>query len=247
MSGSRSNSWSVSSPSGFFRVFDVAFFLPGTLLTSAVWLSIPHDVQMKVAGLLGSRNGVGGTITTAFAGATLLAAVFLGGLLVHAVHRTVYGCFKWLTDDQPENLCGSPATVRKPELQLYFWNLASLSWNLEAAVLLGAILLTLKWQGPPTMPGGFVCAAFFPFAWALAGMCEGPETISVVRAVSGLVIFVLAIAAGSGFDRSIESASYWFTVLALVLLGFSGWGMRCAYWKNGAGEAAPPKKVKMDC
>ena len=207
MNGSRSNSWSVSSPSGFSRVFDVAFFLPGALLMGAAWFSTPPGVQRVATGLLGRRTGPTGVVAAAFAGAMLLAIVFLAGLLAHAVHRTVYGCFKWLTNDQPGNLCGSRATVPKPELQLYFWNVASLSWNLEAAVFLGAILLTLKWQGPPTMPGGFVCAALFPIAWALAGSCTGSETISVVRAVSGLVIFLLVIAAEGGFDRSFEFAS----------------------------------------
>jgi len=116
----------------FFRVFDLAFFVPGALF---------------LAGLVGSgvlkANGVSSHVSTPKAAnvlALIVSAIlgsFLLGLLCHAVYRLV-DYVVWRVRGRPVDDTWYNVLQKdnpKHELAQYFWYLRSTCWNTSVACL----------------------------------------------------------------------------------------------------------------
>ncbi|WP_164016504.1 hypothetical protein [Pyxidicoccus trucidator] len=181
---------------GFFRVFDIAFFLPGAVLVLGLFLSHGATSKAVVGNLLDilgagasplvEGEDVPGWLAALALAVTLVVLVFIAGLLCHAVARVWrslmfrLGAWQWSRngagdswfrhpywgttkalfslkqasrDSWGEHVYGPAPTAREredPELLLYFWNMATLCWNVAAALVLVAVLLLTN---PSPWPG----------------------------------------------------------------------------------------------
>lgn len=122
----------------FFRVFDLAFFAPGTLLIACGYMFFgdPSDLTIEL--------GVA-QITIAILG--FVAAAFCVGLVVHSATWCLRSLIiKLFTRPDagsprkplPMRLAGAP----HPELILYFWYLRATCWNVAFSLFI-ALLLAL--------------------------------------------------------------------------------------------------------
>ncbi len=121
----------------FFRVFDLAFFVPGMLLFGAMWYSgcfLPFDA-------LSFHND---TVHGILAGAFAVVFIYVLGLFCHGIQRTVYSNrYIWSICRKDKNSTPWYANLRKDnpryELIMYFWYMRSTCWNLVAAIVLAVI------------------------------------------------------------------------------------------------------------
>ena len=157
---------------GFFRVFDVAFFLPGAILTLGLVASWDPGLS-RVSRVTNTVKGVPDWLSAVTLIVITIVLVFVAGLLCHAVARMVrFAMFRlgarfakdtsesyfrhWNTvkavfalgDDRirvwGNRIYGPEVKKREPadpELLLYFWNMATLCWNVAAA--LGLLMMSL--------------------------------------------------------------------------------------------------------
>ncbi|MGH8657202.1 MAG: hypothetical protein ACREV4_01575 [Gammaproteobacteria bacterium] len=131
----------------FFRVFDVAFFVPGVLLFGAFW----HAGFLLAQCLPGEANTAHQTLTVVLA----IVLIYALGLLCHGIQRGLLSvkCIKqWLA-----RLPGPPnpdpwfANLRandpRHDLALYFWYMRATCWNLAVAIVPGAMIYYGEWDG----------------------------------------------------------------------------------------------------
>ena len=143
----------------FFRTFDLAFFAPGTIVFSTFWLGGKlAPLQGKVPDNLGTAGGVFTVLLT-------IAAIFVAGLCVHLVQRSLRYvgkllamaqlCHGWLktfeTSLQRRLTARGKVAGNSPldkldrhaqqDMLLYFWYLTSTCYNLAIAVLFAALML----------------------------------------------------------------------------------------------------------
>ena len=121
----------------FFRVFDIAFFVPGILvyaLPSLLGSSWSLDTSKRQQLL--STNVTDITSDTIKLVATI-AMIYTTGLLCHAVARLVRRFAHRLTSKRSYHVCLAT------EMGAYLWNLATLSWNCAVALTLAALL---RWK-----------------------------------------------------------------------------------------------------
>lgn len=212
---------------GFFRVFDVAFFLPGAVLVLGLFVAdcdMAKDVVENVRGILAVEQSRGveradaqprapaaesadedvpGWLAALALAIAFIVLVFVAGLLCHAVARVLralmfrLGAWQWrrrggqeeswfrhpywvttkalfsLKQDSRDawgaRVYGAaPATRERadPQLLLYFWNMATLCWNVAAAFVLVAVLLLIT-SSP--MPGGALLSLAAALLLAMLG------------------------------------------------------------------------------
>ena len=156
----------ANGPLSFFRVFDVAFLVPGTLVylvplvTARTSLLVESPGQSFFNNLLEHDTVIAQTATLV-AGVVIL---FVTGIVCHAIARLVLAVLP-----RQHSKCG---LVDVPDICLYLWNLASLAWNCSVALVLGTILrwnldawtgilllvaLLLVWQGRDFRAGYRYC------------------------------------------------------------------------------------------
>ena len=157
----------------FFRIFDLAFFIPGAaLLASLLLLYLPKDQLEKLVGTVPSielASGLSVAVVT-------VVATYILGMACHAVGRVLHG---WAPEPSPVNPKHVPWYQHLPDPNildhtLYLWVLASTSLNLAAACLIVGVLdLTLppgqtdwKWVGISTF-------GFFAFLYGFVDFRDG--------------------------------------------------------------------------
>lgn len=124
----------------FFRVFDLAFFAPGTVLFLAIWklglLPLTLKAELKTA------EGAVAVIAS-------IATIYILGLSVHALVWGVFlPLFRFRTEAQREEARTAdwipfPMRFGEPtqeEIILYFWYLRSTCWNVGTAIVLALLL-----------------------------------------------------------------------------------------------------------
>lgn len=128
----------MENASSLFRVFDLAFFVPGAALLVASW-------QMGLLPEL-RENGARGDVIAAVAAIVL---VYAFGLICHAIARAAL-----LLSDWPTKLKGDPrlpwyrsVEEKVKDLATYFWYLRSVCWNFAVALaLLAGFALAQHWK-----------------------------------------------------------------------------------------------------
>ncbi|MBN1207145.1 MAG: hypothetical protein JXB05_19830 [Myxococcaceae bacterium] len=151
---SRVTSEGVKSVSGFFRAFDIAFFMPGALVLFALWWFRPElweRPQDTVSSAFQSGSDAQSWLFGLVAVIALVVAAFMAGLLCHAIVRILgsilarvgglmgrpYQHVVTFLFQHPQDETGNkPYNREASELSLYLWNLSSLGWNLAVALLL---------------------------------------------------------------------------------------------------------------
>lgn len=138
----------------FFRVFDLAFFAPGTVLFLAMWglglLPLAHKTDLTTA-------------EGAIALVASVAAIYVIGLSVHAlVWEVLLPLLRFRTraqrkEEQTSDWIPFPMRFRdssQEEIILYFWYLRSTCWNVGIAIALSLLLwgvTELGWPSPGTI------------------------------------------------------------------------------------------------
>lgn len=133
----------------FFRVFDLAFFAPGTVIVATclwIWsddLFDATEVDLATpAGILGVLLGIG--------------AIYSAGLVTHSLTWRVRRVLQ-RKGEGPEEVsiesAGWPplplyfGDALRDDLILYFWYLRATCWNVATALLISAILVTFdQWE-----------------------------------------------------------------------------------------------------
>jgi hypothetical protein len=115
----------------FFRVFDLAFFAPGTLLFGVMWYTscLPYAFSSQ-----------GDTAHGVLTGAIAVVLIYVLGVICHGIQRGVLWIF-WLPRKKQEEAPPWYINLKKDnprnELSMYFWYMRSICWNLVVAVILG--------------------------------------------------------------------------------------------------------------
>lgn len=200
---------------GFFRVFDIAFFLPGGIFLLGLSIFRPSwvmDVEKSM-----EREGQSLTSIVKLdipelplailIAVAIVALVFFAGLLCHAVARMFrsgvvrLGAWQWKNEECERwwrhpyllavrflfglnekkfnqwgsRLYGPPSKKDisgDREMMLYFWNMATLCWNLAAALGLVAFIVMLPLRWPLAVEDG---RGFIPLGMALVVAMLGSE------------------------------------------------------------------------
>ncbi|HXU02883.1 MAG TPA: hypothetical protein VN903_18080 [Polyangia bacterium] len=123
-----------SSPTSFFRVFDLAFFLPGTVVVGTLaqtrWGASLVDGEIKLESLNGIATGIG-----------LLVAVYLSGLMAHGLSDLIFKRLQPMADGSTDKKWYHTLTPDKREdLALYFWYMRATCRNLVLALVVSAIV-----------------------------------------------------------------------------------------------------------
>lgn len=147
-----------------FRVFDIAFFAPGTLLLAAL---------LRARWIVWSDYlGIGDATYVEVANAVLtLLLIYVLGLLIHGLQRLISGLWGLVPATAPAREIGSGkfrsrfvnaltrggdigvgwyttmASETRDDMATYFWYLRATCWNLALAVVLAAGLLTGTGRG----------------------------------------------------------------------------------------------------
>lgn len=178
---------SVEKSLTFFKVFDLAFFAPGAVLFTAVYVY----GFVPIPGFNKEVTNVAGIVALLLT----LASIFIAGLLVHGV---VFGLVRPLLQRKakrrqgegwrslPQKLAAYEGDAQARELVLYFWYLRATCWNLALALVASAALVAVK----------IARVYWAPYPWGY------------IRA-TGLVIAALAVAAllikmGLDFQRQVK-------------------------------------------
>lgn len=158
----------VKSVGGFFRAFDIAFFMPGAIVLFAIgWFHFDELSQVEKLQPLSKAwegNSASSWLLALMLAIVLIIATFVAGLCCHALVRLSCALAEHLghwRKRRPyqrtvnflfnhDRTAGQPGTgPRTPEydreasqLSIYLWNLSTLGWNLAAAFLLVPII---KW------------------------------------------------------------------------------------------------------
>lgn len=133
----------------FFRVFDIAFFAPGTVL----FLALRQARWLPDGGLDKPLGTAGGTLAVLFA----IATIYGLGLICHGVQRWIEPYLQRLFGTAPTGPTKSwyetqNAVSPRQELAFYFWYLRATCWNLSVALLLTLCILAFPLEQPPA-PG----------------------------------------------------------------------------------------------
>jgi hypothetical protein len=151
----------VKSVGGFFRAFDIAFFMPGAVVLLALWWFHSKQVYAQlsqheeVRQLFGSTasNSASQWLAALVVAFALIIATFVAGLFCHALVRLwcwlVWGVIALIQLREKKKAWGEASTQqlnRRPyhrdtnELSLYLWNLSSLGRSLAVAFLLVPVI-----------------------------------------------------------------------------------------------------------
>lgn len=121
----------------FFRVFDVAFFVPGFAVVGLVFFI---GLPTKLDSLTPNALKVGAIAAIAIVGS------YIVGLILHGIARLLR-CIGWLREgygrlrkNVKKTSSSSNAFLQK-EMQLYFWNLGSMCWSLCIAIPIDAMII----------------------------------------------------------------------------------------------------------
>ncbi|WNG44157.1 hypothetical protein F0U60_08595 [Archangium minus] len=161
----------VKSVGGFFRAFDIAFFMPGAIVLFAIgWFhfdKLAHSTQFQQLARAWGSDSARNWLLALMVAIALIIATFVAGLFCHALVRL--GCslaerlgnkkkkhpYRSLVDqlfnhDKPPNPPaagpGTPEYDREAsELSIYLWNLSTLGWNLAVAFLLVPLIGWWRW------------------------------------------------------------------------------------------------------
>jgi hypothetical protein len=139
----------MTSSSTLFRVFDVAFFVPGILLTVGLWC----------LGFLPFADPLfEGSAAYVVAGLSSLAAVYAVGLAVHGTFRFVKGIYYWIVSRVRHQSKIKWKYVSwftrcdrelRENLAVYFWYTGAACWNLSVvAVVLFVCSMLRLWFMP---------------------------------------------------------------------------------------------------
>lgn len=170
----------------FFRVFDVAFFVPGVLLFGALW----HAGFLLAHCLPGEATTAHQTLTVVLA----IVLIYALGLLCHAIQRRLLSvkCIEqWLTRlPDPANpepwFANLRANDPRHDLALYFWYMRATCWNLAVAIVLAV--------------GVVSCAMMYRREW------HGSIWVALFIGVLILIAWGLCIL-GRDFDQSMRKAA----------------------------------------
>jgi hypothetical protein len=143
----------------FFRLFDLAFFLPGGVLfwgLALVWPSLWPSTNSQEP--LSTVGGIGRIVAA-------IAGIYMLGLITHGLSRclrtfvlTVRAAKPAKAEPSPSWYQNMPASSRA-DITQYFWYMRATCWNLSLA--LAVVALILPWQsrpGPNPPAGGFMQA-----------------------------------------------------------------------------------------
>lgn len=120
----------VESGMTFFRVFDIAFFAPGTLL-AGVCLWRWKDTVPGLASPLNSTEGV----LLVFSAISL---VYTLGLVVHSISWQIY---QLLNKKEKTPLLSLIDSSALSQMVLYMWYLRATCWNLSLAIVISTCIL----------------------------------------------------------------------------------------------------------
>ena len=131
----------VKAVAGFFRVFDVAFFLPGAALFFAA--------RRMIEGISASTgfSDVGQAVEA-------VVICFVLGMICHWGGRRLRVAVTWVVASwrrhriRPQAEGHVPAYKSNDELRLYLWNLSTLSWNLATAAAVVLLLMVFRGVQP---------------------------------------------------------------------------------------------------
>jgi|GEM_PF-2216841 len=125
-----------------FRVFDVAFFAPGTVILLALW----RKGHLSSVDFKTSLSTVEGLMSSVI----LVTLAYVIGLLCHGLQRIIYKITRWLVSMVPKTRPESRPrnswyrqlqTTSRAELAHYFWYMRSTCWNLALAAIVSAYLV----------------------------------------------------------------------------------------------------------
>lgn len=154
----------VKSVGGFFRAFDIAFFMPGAIVMFAVgWfhfdaLEDSEKLQKLTRGW--ESDSARNWLLALMVAVALVIATFVAGLFCHALVRLGCSLSERLGNTKQkhpyrgmverlfnhERPGGQPEYEREAsQLSIYLWNLSTLGWNLAAAFVLVPIIGWWKW------------------------------------------------------------------------------------------------------
>ncbi len=168
----------------FFRVFDLAMFLPGLILlwllaqSSALGVIVSFAKETEVATVAGVIELV-----------TVIALTYGLGLLVHSLQRS---SMTWLLkkvgllerSEATSSWCTRLADGPAAELATYFWYMRATCLNLSLALLIAAVALTI---GHPVI-----------------GDASGP--VPRVAVISAVAAALLLMAQGRSYDQALHKA-----------------------------------------
>jgi hypothetical protein len=129
------------SPALFFRAFDLAFFIPGSLILIQLLYEFRKDKPWEMV-----MKGDEKTAQSILLVAGFVILSFVLGLVCHAIHRLLYGfaesyLIKCAKATESAKVYSQEDLARTS----YFWYLRSTSWNTAASLLLcGLIKLYIK-------------------------------------------------------------------------------------------------------
>ncbi len=136
----------LNSAFGFFRIFDVAFLIPGALVYIVPKTTSSHSLLERLGpgGLFPSPSlPVSEWVQKLGALVSFVVVLYVTGIVCHAIARQVREWLIKLKNRNGSQESDSPSLDRASEVGIYLWNLASLSWNCAAALAIGAIL---RWK-----------------------------------------------------------------------------------------------------
>ncbi|GEM_PF-4449786 len=138
----------LNSAFGFFRIFDVAFVIPGALVYIVPQITSSQSLLERFVpgGLFSSPFHSGGEwVQNLGALVSFFVVLYVTGIVCHAIARQVREWVVELQDRKGSQASDSPSLDGASEIGIYLWNLASLSWNCAAALVIGAVL-RWKWD-----------------------------------------------------------------------------------------------------
>lgn len=171
----------------FFRVFDLAFFVPGAVLYWALhsfgpsWFAAMDPLATKLE--IGTVQGIFGVVVA-------IGLVYFLGLLTHAVQRLI-DLLIWVSRKETQaNIADEPAWYTKlensprAELAFYFWYMRATCWNSAVAAALICwigIATNNFWLLLSVLPGALLVFLGFDFHRALHSAvakhpAQGPPT-----------------------------------------------------------------------
>lgn len=116
-----------------FRVFDLAFFVPGAVLLAGLWRTGALGTTVTDA-----RDSSSDTLQAIGLGVLAVLASFLLGLLCHSVYRLVHLIAGRLAGEATEPSWYNALVKDRPqhELAIYFWYLRATCWNTAVACVI---------------------------------------------------------------------------------------------------------------
>lgn len=153
---------------GFFRVFDVAFFVPGLIIVASV--TFTFGLWEKIG------QNPPSTVTEVAIGLVLLVCCFVVGIITHGIGQLIKLAIDKLPCSPKQDITGDEwythiSNGKRDDLAIYFWYTRSTCMNCGVAVLISGVLLLycsekfIKLIGIVDRSGSWFLISFF---WILS-------------------------------------------------------------------------------